>query len=212
MKKISLIVLSFITIICCLCACGNSSSQSTNNQPSTSNKTTASDVSESGSKSSQGDTVVVPNVVGKDVAEATKELEGLGLKYKPKFKRLQAKEFSGENIIYYDDNSVIEQSHKNGTVVVRGTEIEIVINQNISEMKYVINNDNTITFTKLGDTLYYPDRKFYIPKEYDGYKVSHVDSDMLNDFLNTHTSFDFKYYIPQDVIINGSTSAEIIRY
>lgn len=178
------------------------------------NTNTSSDSSVASVQNTSGasDTVVVPNVVGEDVAEATKELEGLGLKYKPKFKRLQAKEFSGENIIYYDDNSVIEQSHKNGTVVVRGTEIEIVINQNISEMKYVINNDNTITFTKLGDTLYYPDRKFYIPKEYDGYKVSHVDSDMLNDFLNTHTSFDFKYYIPQDVIINGSTSAEIIRY
>ena len=61
MKKISLIVLSFITIICCLCACGNNSSQSTNNQPSTSNKTTASDVSKSGSKSSQNGIAVVSN-------------------------------------------------------------------------------------------------------------------------------------------------------
>ena len=210
MKKIFLPLFIIILTLCCLLsACGKNNK--TSNQNSTT-KNSDSSVASVQNTSGASDTVAVPNVVGKDVAEATKELEGLGLKYKPKFKRLQAKEFSGENIIYYDDNSVIEQSHKNGTVVVRGTEIEIVINQNISEMKYVINNDNTITFTKLGDTLYYPDRKFYIPKEYDGYKVSHVDSDMLNDFLNTHTSFDFKYYIPQDVIINGSTSAEIIRY
>lgn len=61
MKKISLIVLSFITIICCFCSCGNNSSQNKDNKSSTSNKTNVSDISESGSKSSQSDTVVVPN-------------------------------------------------------------------------------------------------------------------------------------------------------
>lgn len=209
MKKFFSIIIT-LALILCLSACGKNNKSTKQN--STTNKTTASDVSESGSKSSQGDTVVVPNVVGMNKDEAVNELEEMGLKYKLKSKRLQVKEFSGENIIYYDDDSVIEQSHKNGTVVVRGTEIEIVINQNVSEMKYIINNDNTITFTELGNTLYYPDKKFFIPKEYDGYKVSHVNSDMLNDFLNTHTSFDLKFYVPQDVIINGSTTAEIIRY
>lgn len=61
MKKISLIALLLITIIYCLCSCGNSSSQSTNNKPSTSNKTTASDISESGSFILKNGIAVVSN-------------------------------------------------------------------------------------------------------------------------------------------------------
>lgn len=71
MKKMSLIVLSFITIICCFCSCGNNSSQNKDNKSSTSNKTTASDISESGSKSSQGDTVVVPNEQPQQASESS---------------------------------------------------------------------------------------------------------------------------------------------
>ncbi len=207
MRRIICTILAFL-IALCICGCNKPSDTGMKKKDNIDNSQSNTD----SQNNDENDTVVVPNVVGTNKDEAVKKIEELGLKCKPKFKRLQVKEFSGENIIYYDDNSVVEQSHKGGTVVVVGTEIEISINQNVSEMEYTVNSDNTITFTELGDTLYYPDRKFFIPKEYDGYKVSHVNSGMLNDFLKAHTSFNVKYYIPQDVIIDGDTSAEIIRY
>lgn len=61
MKKIFLPLFIIILTLCCFCSCGNNSSQNKDNKSSTSNKTNVSDISESGSKSSQGDTVVVPN-------------------------------------------------------------------------------------------------------------------------------------------------------
>lgn len=209
MRKTTCVLIT-LTLILCLSACGKSNK--TSNQNSTSNKTTASDVSESGSKSAQGDTVVVPNVVGMNVDEAKTELEGLGLKYKIIFKQLQVKKNDGNNIIYYDDNSVIEQSHKNGTIVIIGTKIDITINQNVSEMMYTVNNDKTITLTGMGDTLYYPNNQFYIPKEYEGYKVSHINSSMLNSKIKDVWNNPIVYLIPYDVIIDGDVSAEIIRY
>ena len=48
-------------MICCFCACGNNSSQSTDNKSSTSNKTTASDISESGSFILKNGIAVVSN-------------------------------------------------------------------------------------------------------------------------------------------------------
>ena len=58
MRKTTCVLIT-LTLILCLSACGENSK--TVDQNSTTNKTTASDVSESGSKSAQGDTVVVPN-------------------------------------------------------------------------------------------------------------------------------------------------------
>lgn len=61
MKKFISIIIT-LALILCLSACGKNNKSTKQN--STTNKTTASDVSENGSKSSQGDTVVVPDVVG----------------------------------------------------------------------------------------------------------------------------------------------------
>lgn len=60
MKKIFLPLFIIILTLCCLLsACGGNNK--TSNQNSTTNKTTASDVSESGSKSSQNGITVVSN-------------------------------------------------------------------------------------------------------------------------------------------------------
>lgn len=70
MKKLISLSMTLILILC-LSACNSNSSQSKDNQSTSSNKTTASDVSESGSKSSQGDTVVVPNEQPQQASESS---------------------------------------------------------------------------------------------------------------------------------------------
>ena len=164
-------------------------------------------------QSNNNGTVVVPNVVGLNKDEAVNKLEESGLKYKIIFKRLQVKENNGVDLIYYDDNSVIEQSHQNGTVVIADTEVQIVINQKVSEMEYTINDDNTITLTKPGYTLYHPNKQFLIPQEYDGYKVSHIEADFFEDRLKQDAAGNIiTFLIPNDITINGETTAKIVRY
>lgn len=216
MKKISLIVLSFITIICCLCACGNSSSQSTNNQPSTSNKTTASDVSESGSKSSQGDTVVVPNVVGMDKDEAVKKLEGLGLIVETGYKHLQ-KDQQGN---LYLDNEVLEQSISAGAIVVPNTSISLTYNTNTEAYASEIKSDGTVNLSSL--LLWRPDNdEILIPEYYDGKKVSSISTALLEIIEIREQTRTRKILIPKNVAIeeNGVSIEDsklnnynIIRY
>lgn len=213
MKKISLIVLSFITIICCLCACGNSSSQSTNNQPSTSNKTTASDVSESGSKSSQGDTVVVPNVVGMDKDEAVKKLEGLGLIVETGYKHLQ----KDQQRNLYLDNEVLEQSISAGTIVVPNTSISLTYNTNTEAYASEVKSDGTVNLSLL--LLWRPDNdEILIPEYYDGKKVSSMSTALLFSIVTNEQIRTRKILIPNDVIIEEDSGAvedyklNIIRY
>lgn len=213
MKKISLIVLSFITIICCLCACGNSSSQSTNNQPSTSNKTTASDVSESGSKSSQGDTVVVPNVVGMDKDGAVKKLEGLGLIVETGYKHLQ----KDQQRNLYLDNEVLEQSISAGTIVVPNTSISLTYNTNTEAYASEVKSDGTVNLSLL--LLWRPDNdEILIPEYYDGKKVSSMSTALLFSIVTNEQIRTRKILIPNDVIIEEDSGAvedyklNIIRY
>ena len=204
MKKISLIVLSFITIICCLCACGNSSSQSTNNQPSTSNKTTASDVSENGSKSSQGDTVVVPNVVGKDVAEATKELEGLGLKVETTKSHYEKNPTTQD---FYPDNYVIQQDIQQGTVMTNGSKISLTVNTNTDEWVYKVNEDKTITLISCAISRT-PNNILRVPAKYDGHIVSRISA----DFILRQSAFSIIVSIPSGVQIEGEITTDNYEY
>lgn len=209
MKKIFLPLFIIILTLCCLLsACGENNK--TSNQNSTT-KNSDSSVASVQNTSGASDTVVVPNVVGKDVAEATKELERLGLKVKNTYKILQVKEIVGGEATYYDNNIVIDQSHKKGTIVVNGTEIELTVNQ-WNEFIYDVNDNNTITLTGLGNSLYYPNKQLYIPKEYNGYKVYCIKSDLLNSKQADTWGNAITYLIPTDVIIDGETSVEIIRY
>lgn len=216
MKKISLIVLSFITIICCLCACGNSLSQNKDNKSSTSNKTTASDVSESGSKSSQGDTVVVPNVVGMNKDEAVKKLEGLGLIVETGYKHLQ-KDQQGN---LYPDDEILEQSINTGTIVAPNTSISLTYNTNTEAYASEIKSDGTVNLSSL--LLWRPDNdEILIPKYYDGKKVSSISTALLEIIEIREQTRTRKILIPKNVAIeeNGVSIEDsklnnynIIRY
>ncbi len=205
MKKISLIVLSFITIICCLCACGNSSSQSTDNKPSTSNKTTASDVSESGSKSSQGDTVVVPNVVGMNKDEAVKKLEGLGLIVEVE-KKYPNKD---EEITKLKAGSVVEQNPSKTTKCKKNSTIKIGALSLDSEFSYETNQDGTISIYNA----YFWGKEngaYIIPKEYNGFKVTkvYIDTLTMNYFLSNQSIIK----VPNEVEILGYCENVIEKY
>ena len=216
MKKYLIMILSLATIFCFAGCSGNNNTPNQNSTVENSDTSTVesddtSNVSDT-STQSENDTVVVPNVVGMNKEEAVDQLEKNGLKVEIVYKIMQVQDYVNNKVIYYDDNLVINQSHKNGTVVVSGTPIEIVINQKVSDMKYTVNSDNTITLTKLGDTLFYPDKKFYIPKEYYGYKVSRVNSEMLNSKPTDAWKNPITYYVPYDVVIDGDVSVGIVRY
>lgn len=162
--------------MCCLLSACDKSNKTTN-QNSTANKTTASDVSESGSKYSQGDTVVVPNVVGMDKDEAIKKLEKLGLKVETETKHLTYKDNNNTSLGFYDDGYVLEQDSKAGTVMVKGSAVKLTYNSNTSQFKYKVNEDGTITIIKWTKTFLNDENNFVIiPKEYDGYKVTSIDN------------------------------------
>lgn len=208
MKKINILFLAFTILMFSLTGCGGERTTTSKGNTNTSSDSSVASVQNT---SGASDTVVVPNVVGKDIAEATKELEGLGLKVKNTYKILQVKEIVGGEATYYDNNIVIDQSHKKGTIVVNGTEIELTVNQ-WNEFIYDVNDNNTITLTGLGNSLYYPNKQLYIPKEYNGYKVYCIKSDLLNSKQADTWGNAITYLIPTDVIIDGETSVEIIRY
>lgn len=212
MKKIFLPLFIIILTLCCFCSCGNNSSQNKDNKSSTSNKTNASDISESGSKSSQGDTVVVPNVVGMNKDEAVKKLEGLGLIVETGYKHLQ-KDQQGN---LYPDDEILEQSISAGTIVASNTSISLTYNINTEAYASNVKPDGTVNLDLL--LLWRPDTdEILIPEYYDGKKVSSISTSILisidvNEQIRTR-----KILIPKDVIIEDGASVEdfklnIIRY
>ena len=216
MKKIFLPLFIIILTLCCLCSCGYNSSQNKENQTSTSNKTTASDVSESGSKSSQGDTVVVPNVVGINKDEAVKKLEGLGLIVETGYKHLQ-KDQQGN---LYLDNEVLEQSIRAGTIVAPNTSISLTYNTNTEAYASEIKSDGTVNLSSL--LLWHPDNdEILIPEYYDGKKVSSISTALLEIIEIREQTRTRKILIPKNVAIeeNGVSIEDsklnnynIIRY
>ena len=212
MKKINLITLSLITIICCLCSCSTNSSQSKNDKSTSSNKTTASDVSESGSKSSQGDTIVVPNVVGMDKDEAIKKLEELGLKVETETKHLTYKDNNNTSLGFYDDGYVLEQDSKTGTVMAKGSTVNLTYNSNTSQFKYKVNEDGTITLTDFSRIKKENNKSIILPKDYDGYVVSTIEAGIFERLLPYATTSNYKILVPRGIIINNSSNTPVEFY
>lgn len=180
-----------------LSAC-NKNNKSTNQSTSSySNKTTASNISESGSKLSQGDTVVVPDVVGKDIAEATKELEGLDLKVEVE-KKYPNKD---EEITKLKARSVVEQNPSKTTKCEKNSTIKIGVLSLDSEFSYEKNQDGTISIYNA----YFwgkENGKYIIPKEYNGFKVTKVYIDTLT----------MNYFLSNQAIIKVPNEVEILGY
>lgn len=211
MKKIFLPLFIITLTMCCLLSACDKSNKTTN-QNSTANKTTASDVSESGSKYSQGDTVVVPNVVGMDKDEAIKKLEKLGLKVETETKHLTYKDNNNTSLGFYDDGYVLEQDSKTGTVMAKGSTVNLTYNSNTSQFKYKVNKDGTITLTDFSRIKKEDNKSIILPKDYDGYIVSTIEAGIFERLLPYAVTSNYKILVPHGIIINNSSNTPVEFY
>ncbi len=202
MKKTISILITALFVIG-LCSCGGNNK--TSNQNSTANKTTASDVSESGSKSSQNtDTVVVPNVVGMNVDVATKELEELGLvvESEPVYKAYVRRH---QEYILADIGTVTEQEKYDNNYII------LYYQEKGNRFEYTENQDNTITLGAA--TSYNPNEEFIIPAFYKNKKVVALSTECVG-FLN-RISEEFNIpaiKIPEGVIVQSNIECNNIIY
>ena len=190
MKKCLIIILS-LSIISCFVGCSDNQNSTTKNSDSS--------VASVQNTSGASDTVVVPNVVGKDVAEATKELEKLELAVElvSKNQLLLKDEFKKYNI-----GEIYEQSIKAGTMCKKNTNLILYYVSDEPEFEYITNADNTICLVLL--SVYSAESKtITIPSNYDNFKVAEIN------LTNIQLGADYTLKIPKNIRITGDTNCKI---
>ena len=204
MKKSLTLILSFILLLSFV-GCGNDKKTVTSN----------SDTNTSGSNSVQGNnsvvnnTVVVPDVVGMKVDEAKKKLEEMGLVVEAEVRHLVEKDNNNTSLGYYDDGYVLEQDSKFGTVMIKGSTVKITYNSNTTQFKYTVNEDGTVTLTDVIHT-YCPDKILRIPKKYDEFVVTTVDSKLIENFNSIFPHIAI--LVPKEMTIIGETTVFVEYY
>lgn len=210
MKKLVLILM-ITTLAITLTACGGGKADKTSSDKAIGSSTSTPQGDAKGESVSQPETVVVPNVIENTFEVAKQTLENCGLNVKTTYKVAQVKNSNGIDVDWYEDNIVTDQSHKQGTVVVKDTEVEIIVNQ-LNDFKYIINSDNTVTLTEVGGTFHHPNNQAVVPETYMGYAVAAIESSMLNTWNEDAWDNLITWNIPSNTIINGSTQTKIVQY
>ena len=203
MKKCLIIILS-LAIIFCFVGCSD-------NKNSNSKSSTSAVSADKTSNASDGDTVVVPNVVGMNKDEAIKKLEELGLKVEIEIEHLMHKDNNPLND-FEPDLAVVKQDIKQGVVVTKGTAIAITYNSMTDGFKYIIDEDQSITLTECYTWLPVSE-SVTIPKEYEGYLVKSVNSSVTDIIWTLKDNYKVNTIkIPKGVNIIGETRAHITYY
>lgn len=206
MKRILCTILVLL-IALCICGCDKPSDEEIKNKDNIDNSQSNTD----SRNNDENDTVVVPNVVGMDIDEATKVLEEAGLKVEIETEHLVHKD-NDPLSDFEPDRIVIKQDTKQGIIITKGSLIEVTFNSMTDGFKYKINPDQSITLTECYTWLPI-NETVTIPKEYDGYLVQSVDSSvtdiiwLLKDLYKVTT-----IKIPTGVDIIGDTNACITYY
>lgn len=205
MKKTLTIILS-ITLLLMLVGCNSSNVKTVNSEKNPTAQTIEED-----NINSQTQTVIVPDVIGMNIDEAKAKLEELGLKVETEIEHLAHKDNNPLND-FEPDLIVLKQDIKQGTVMVKESIIKITYNSNTDGFKYSINDDNTITLTECYTWLPI-NETITIPRKYEGYKISTIDSSALNIIWTLKEQYKInEIKVPQGVSIIGDTSANIVYY
>lgn len=208
MKKISILFLAFIILIFSFAGC---SEKTTTSKDKNTSKNSDNSV-QNASSTSDTDTVVVPNVVGMDKDEAIKKLEGLGLKVETETKHLTYKDNNNTSLGFYDDGYVLEQDSKTGTVMAKGSTVNLTYNSNTSQFKYKVNKDGTITLTDFSRIKKEDNKSIILPKDYDGYVVSTIEAGIFERLLPYAVTSNYKILVPHGIIINNSSNTPVEFY
>lgn len=195
--------MAFILIILAVSLMGCGGERTTTSKGNT-NTSSDNSVASVQNTSGTSDTVVVPNVVGKDVAEATKELEGLGLTVETTKSHYEKNPTTQD---FYPDNYVTQQDIQQGTVMTNGSKISLTVNTNTDEWAYKINEDKTITLTSCPISRT-PNNILRVPTKYDGYVVSRISA----DFILRQSAFSTIVSIPSGVQIEGEITTDNYEY
>lgn len=210
-KSIFLCFLCLIISASVLCACSKSKENQTQNGRGNSSLGEQSSTTQTES-ANNNDTVVVPNVVGMDKDEAIKKLEGLGLKVETETKHLTYKDNNNTSLGFYDDGYVLEQDSKSGTVMVKGSTVNLTYNSNTSQFKYKVNEDGTITLTDFSRIKKENNKSIILPKDYDGYVVSTIEAGIFERLLPYAVTSNYKILVPRGIIINNSSNTPVEFY
>lgn len=210
MKKLFSLTLTIILTLSlfALTACGGGKADKTSSDKAIGSSASAPQSDTKGESESQPETVVVPNVVGMNVDEATKVLEDL--KLSPVIEYLHYVDKSGRRYYDYDnleeDGLVLKQDIPEGTICAPFSIFKMEVNSNTNPWEYTKNENGTITLNKCVHG-HVEDGKITVPTKYEEYIVESVTANAINDLLN-RLSPSVRIVIPTGVEILGDVKAD----